>query len=293
MEVKDGEVENSVQNENVEIEQPADAGVSGESAPEYTPSYVYKVLDQEKQFDDRLKEAIKSKEDEDYIRDLYTKADGLEAYKKKYTDIEVEAGTLRNKVQTLGGFMNKVKKWRDEGDYDSLFNALGIEEEARLSHALKLAQLKQMPEDQRNKHYESVKIKSEYEQAQERLAEYESRERDSMINHQVNELNTMINHPEVSSLSGVLKTKGIDLREEVLKHGHYLYQVSGKEPSVKEAVEAVVNKYKAIVQAAPAQPTVPTIEKKQTTPAIKAAGGINRAEKRMTLDELRKMANNI
>lgn len=51
-------------------------------APEYKPDFSYKVYDTVKEFDPRLRSVIKSKDDEAYIRDIVTKAEGLEINKR-------------------------------------------------------------------------------------------------------------------------------------------------------------------------------------------------------------------
>lgn len=294
MEVENENVNDEVQVQDAEIAAPTDAEVSDAEAPEYVPSYTYKVLDEERQFDERLKAAIKSKEDEDYIRDLYTKADGLENYKRKYGEVEGKVSKLSQANQKLVEGLKKIQKFRDEGDLESLFEALGIDEDAHLQHSLTVAQRRQLPEDQRNAHLEARRYKSEAERNADRLAELERRDQERFVESQINELKILTSAPEVQSLSSMLASKGVNLNEEILKHGHFMYQQNGYEPSVKEAVDSVVKKYSAFVQTqSPQAQQLAVIEKKSTTPAIKGTSGVNRAEKKVSLADLKKMADNI
>ena len=143
-------VEEAPQAEVVATEAPA------EPAEEYVPSFTYKVKDEEKAFDERLTAIIKTKEDEDYIRELYTKADGLDSYKEKY---EANNGKLTEMESTLADFQEKhgvtqafyqdIVAARDAGDHRKLMSSLGVGEDAILKYALDIAQERELPAEQR------------------------------------------------------------------------------------------------------------------------------------------------
>src|SRR5688500_3044500 len=68
--------------------EPPTEGEPPKEVPQYTPNYKFKVMDEEKEFDDFLKGAIKTKEDEEKLRDIVTKAYGLDAHKKTHETLK-------------------------------------------------------------------------------------------------------------------------------------------------------------------------------------------------------------
>jgi hypothetical protein len=73
---------------------------SGAESPteEYTPDFKYSVKDEEKEFPKWMQEGIKSKEDEESLRDLFTKVEGLDGIKESRTKLEEDFTTYRDGV---------------------------------------------------------------------------------------------------------------------------------------------------------------------------------------------------
>ena len=71
---------------------------------DYTPNTTYKIKDEEKSFNEKLVAGIKDKETEDHLRDLYTKADGLESYKQKFTkkdEVQKQVQATNNTLEAM------------------------------------------------------------------------------------------------------------------------------------------------------------------------------------------------
>jgi hypothetical protein len=66
----------------------------------YTPDFGYKIKDEDKEFPEFLKGAITSKEQEDQLRDYFTKADALDGIKESRTAIETEYNTYKQGFET-------------------------------------------------------------------------------------------------------------------------------------------------------------------------------------------------
>ena len=264
---------------------------------EYEPNFSYKVKDEERQFDERLRKVISDKETEEYIRDLYTKADGLDTYKQKLEDRESKLAEYERKVSELVNGYQQLKTLRDEGNYRKLMSSIGLDDEAVLNYASSLIEEMNMPEEQR----QIIQKNREYEERMEalnnKLATYESKVQSfeeistqNLIKSQMDELQGYVNSND--DVAKVLKEKGLDLTQEVLAHGLMVTRQTGVEPSVKEAFDAVVNKYKQFVTSP--QEAVADIVKNRakTLPKIKASKESGHVEV-MTLDKLRAMANKI
>jgi hypothetical protein len=95
-------------------EAPQDASDSNEevnSAPKgetkeqeenvYSPNYQYKFQDEMFEFDDRVKSAIKTSEDEEFFRDLYTKSRAMELMKERAEETSKNLDEYKGKYSSL------------------------------------------------------------------------------------------------------------------------------------------------------------------------------------------------
>lgn len=103
-------------NETVEKTEPVDA------IPQYSPDFKYKANGQVKELDPRLKAVIKTKEDEEYFKKVFEKADGIE-------EIKGHRDHIRNQYNTLAGQASQVIQYADKGDYKSMMGILGVKTE--------------------------------------------------------------------------------------------------------------------------------------------------------------------
>jgi hypothetical protein len=83
---------------------------SGAESPssEYTPDFSYKIKDQDFEFPEWIREVVKSKEQEEYLRDLHTKADALEGIKESRGKIEMEFNNYKQDIDNQ--FMPVIDK---------------------------------------------------------------------------------------------------------------------------------------------------------------------------------------
>jgi hypothetical protein len=258
----------------------------------YTPSFSYKVLDEERTFDPRFHGVIKSKEDEDYLRDLYTKADGLENIKTKYSTVNNEYGSFKQQVAPVIDGFKQLKSYRDAGKYSELFRDLGVDEDAVLNHALSIARERELPEDQRKVITQNRDYERRVQELSSRLDTYESSQQEQLISGQMNELQSYVSDDSVKDIRETLAKTGQDLSTVVYNYGVGMYQTTGKEPSVKQAFEAVIGQYRAFAPRVDEKQKQPVV-KQQTLPKIKGDGGMAQAMKSFSLDDLKKMASSI
>lgn len=259
---------------------------------EYTPSYKYKVLDEEKEFDTRLHGIIKSKDDEEFLRDLYTRADGLENYKQKLSMRDTEFDTYRNQMAPVVEGFKKLKAARDSGKLQDLFYDLGLDEDTVLQYALSIASERELPEQQRVAVQQNRDYERKVSELESRLSSYEESIQQERIAAQVNDLSALVSNDSVKDIREALQSSGNDLRDTVIKYGVGIYQTTGKEPTVQEAFNAVVNQYRALMPRVDKQQTTQIVQQK-TLPRVKGEGGMKQAQKVLTLADLQKMADAI
>ena len=99
----------------------------------YTPNFNYKVKDEEKEFPEFLKAIMTNKENEDAVRDLFTKADAMEGIKESRTAIETEFNDFKqdydNKVVPYLNNVRDFDKAVEIGDYNKAFEMANIPHE--------------------------------------------------------------------------------------------------------------------------------------------------------------------
>jgi altronate dehydratase len=259
-------------------DQPAEIITDDGGAEEWKPNLTYKVLDEERKFDERLATVIKDKATEDYFRDLYTKADGLDSYKQKYAEIEGQSKQLVQGYQTL-------KQLRDQGNVAGLMEAIGLKEDALFDYVHKKLQEEQLPEEDRKVLERERQLQKENEQYKRKLSEYEQQVLDTAVDADIRELEMMVGSPTVAPISKAMQKQGLSLADEVIKEGHFEYLQTGKEPAVKDVVERVAKRYSYLAanqQTETKKPTLPTVR----------GGNASAIDKPISsLEELRKLAN--
>jgi hypothetical protein len=129
-----------------------DSGEGGES--EYTPNLKFTVDKKEYEFDERVRGLITDKESEDYFRDIYTKAHGLDLVKQSLSerdlriqqrDAEYEA--LNSQTQTMQQAFHKLKGLKDQ-DFGTFQKAWEIPDNVVLQRASEILSVHGNPEAQ-------------------------------------------------------------------------------------------------------------------------------------------------
>lgn len=258
-------------------------------APEYTPDYKFKSYDKELEFDDWLKAAIKSKEHEEKLRDIYTKAHGLDDMKPKYNSLQEKYGKINEQYTTITGSINKLEKHLQSGDIGTFFEGLGYNKETAnqmiAKYMLEQIKLQEMPEDQR-------KILLDAQAATKKSMTYE--EQNQLLQQQLEEVKTnqfkteidlTLNHPEFADVVKFYDSKlgkpGA-FEDRMIKRGKEIYFGESRTATPKEVASEIAAEIKVFmdqqqVAANPMQqqfqakpkPTIPQMQGNSTSPAQK------------------------
>lgn len=113
---------------------PGEAAAKVDGEPEYQPNLKYTVYDKEKEFPDWAKGLVTSKEGEDHIRDLLTRADGLDEMKESQRRIVGERNTAQQMVEEHIAKVNDLVKLRNTS-LPLFFEKMGVPEQAVLQYA--------------------------------------------------------------------------------------------------------------------------------------------------------------
>jgi hypothetical protein len=131
-----------------EEEGEGDEKVEGEEEGEYQPNTKYKVLDEEHEFDPKLK-AILSKETEPIIRELYEKAHGIDTIKASRTQAVKERDEVQGNYNNLLGEVQRVLHYRRAGDLQSFFESVQLDDNAIAAYILEKIRVSKLPPEER------------------------------------------------------------------------------------------------------------------------------------------------
>lgn len=300
MEVENA-IEETVEETALETESPeeqtneslTDLEVSGD---EYTPDLTYKIKDEEHTFDERLHGAIKTKEDEEFLRDLVTGRAGLDSYKEKLNSRNSEYDELLNNAENLHGGYERIKELRDAGDYRKLlFENMGMNKEQILDFAYELAEEMELPEEERIAAENARKEQTRVQSLEIELENYKERQSAQLKEFQSNQLDTLVASEDARSVSELLAQNGTSLREEVISYGRNETRNTGVEPGVDEVFNAVLDKFKGFIpKQEPIQteglPQATVIERPSTLPNVNGGATAGVAPKITSFEELKAMA---
>ena len=86
-------------------------------APAYEPNFDYQIRGEKFTFDERLHSGVKDKDTEDFLRDTFTKAHGLDSVKTRLDESETKYGDLQSKFD-----QSRVENENFRGNLDHLNN---------------------------------------------------------------------------------------------------------------------------------------------------------------------------
>ena len=278
------------------------------AAPAYEPNYSYSVGNKEFEFDDRLRDIIKDKDSEDYIRDLVTKAEGLDKYKTRLAERDASLDEFRGKFETAETGRTQLEKGFErlnqlsQSDFSSFAKAWGISDKAILDHARAILQDEENPQHAhaRQQQFDSVLQGWQHEDQQAKAQQQMST--DSNRLHEM-EMELAFNNPEVIEFQSAYdRAKGQDgaFRTLVSTFGSAQWN-TGNQLRPRDCVKAVMEEFGAFVkptqpqvtpQAEPqAQPqrTVSPPETKQALPNLGSGKAGSPVKQRMSWAEMKKL----
>jgi len=286
------------------VEPKADEMDEGEVAS-YAPDFTYKVKDEVFEFDEAVREAIKSKEVEDKFRDLYTRAAGLDDYKSKYSDIESKYNEQTPQLERLIGGYKTLMSYRDDGDMDRLMSTLGVGEEALIEYVGKLLEREELPEEQKVALKQNREMEDKISYLESQMQGYQSNEAARQVEQEQQELQTLLGSEQYASGVQLLNEVGLNFQDEVVQAGKLIVAQEQRYPSVAEAVAKAYEARSPLIQRLTAQQTTQTqtepeapvvtekvVERQPTLPQVKGANS-NKVDEVISFDKLREISNAI
>lgn len=261
----------------------------------YTPNYKYKHLDKELEFDARFKSVIKNKEDEEYIRNLYTQSQGFQTYKEKATKIEEDVknyySPLEQNYMQQAGIINEVNSHLEKKDYKSLFDRLEIKDEDVIKYAMERVKYYELTPEQRAEidrthqdRHKTFSLEQQNQEYERRFSQVAVQQTEMQLDMELNKVNSEVaKYDSMAGQPGAFKAAVI----QRAKNAWYEQKVNlPVDQAVRDTLESVKG-FLAAVQPTQGNPTAANPQKtvivqqdqKPTIPILPGNGGVSPTHK--------------
>lgn len=224
---------------------PSTESLSAEPAEAYVPNFKFKVANEEKEFDDRLKSLIKTKEDEDYVRDLATKAHGIEITKSKAESYRMENESLKEKYSSLSKDAATVMSYVEKKDLNSLVNLFDFSKKDVLNLAKQYLDYENLPPEQKKEYDRFRELENSNQHLQKQYEDVVTHQKQMLVKQRQAEINTALTDRNVADI--VSKFDQINgqgsFQNEVILRGQHYWATQGIDKPAHELVTEIVNKY--------------------------------------------------
>lgn len=263
------------------------ATTPAQEAPQYQPNFKFKSYDKEAEFDEFVRPLVKDKDTEEKLRDLYTKAYGLEPMKQKYTKLQEEHAPLKTKYDTLYGNVNRLGQFLEKGDLDNFFQGVGVKEDQIYKWALHKLQMQEMPPEQRQAYQELSERRRNETLMAEQYALTQAELQKLQTQQRMFELDQNLSRQDLKPMIDAYESKVGQpgaFRQEVIRHAQLVFKESGQDLSATDAINQVLERYKPFlqmqasnpmgqpspqVQSQSRAPVIPNVTGRSTSPAAK------------------------
>jgi hypothetical protein len=220
--------------------------------PVYEPNYSYKVYDEEREFDEWAKAALKAeglsnKETEQALRDLYARSGAFERQKKEYGELRDKHKTLKSDNSQLNDEVQELLYYADN-EFGTFLNRLKIPKEKVFDY------VQQQIEEEKLDPTQRARLQANRQAI---VQSYESRREADRLRSQNEELNQStfmmqldhaLNSPEVASYRQAFdKAYGADaFKNEALNVGRLYHLDNGHDTTPLAAILKTVDKYRKL-----------------------------------------------
>jgi hypothetical protein len=209
---------------------------------EFTPNYKYKAYGKEYEIDEWARPLL-NKDTQPHLTKLFEKAGGFEPLKERYQTLEQEFGTYKNAYTELDQVRNEILANIQKGDLNSVFRAMGINNDQIKNYVRKQLEYEGLPAEQKQAIDRQHQLESQQTLFQRQLQEQQLVAQELMMQkHELEVMHTFSNQKYANLIETYNQRAGNDqaFRSVVDKIGAYEYTVNGRNMPVAEAVEQAI-----------------------------------------------------
>ncbi len=244
-----------------------------QAAPAYQPNWKYKYLDKEEEFPEWIRPVVKSKEYEDYLRELHTSAKGLPFIKGERDKYREEFQGYKKQTEPIMAEMQAAYKAYERGDLGLAFQHLGVPREVAMKWVLKELQQEDLPPEQKQEKIRLTELERQNIALQEQIQSSQTQYQQTVVQARTQELNQALQSQEVITVQNAYdQAYGPGaFRNFVIAQAQNYSRQTGQDLPASEAVMKAAQVFKAMApqQQVPAQAVKP----QQELPVIPIAKG--------------------
>lgn len=277
-----------------------DIGRGSDSAtPAYTPNYQFKVYDKTHEFPEWIRGAITDKAREDEVRDVFSRAYGLDGFKSKFDRLRSEYEGLapyREKFESASQQIQKLVALRQH-DFHGFVNALGLSDDQLIDYLTERAKLKHDPEFA-GEFNRNLDVRRKMLEAQEAGTQTQSQlqaltQQNNALHQQMHlfQLNTVYSRPDVSSFEAQFDSRMGEgsFKKAVSEYGSFVYHQTKQNIPPQQAVEAVIAKYRPLLGGSEPMGSPVATQRSPTIPNVGSGRGISPTKPRFkSIDDIKK-----
>lgn len=268
-----------------------------ESSAAYQPNFKYRVKDKEMEFDEWVRPVIKNKEHEEKLRDLYSRAYGLD-------DIKISRDSALKERDRIISTLQKANTLIDKGRFFDAAGLLGIPEKAIFKAVAEKMRFEDLSEEEKRAYNERREAELRSEQVTESYQDLRRRYEEAVLDTRQTQLQMAVSRPEIAEIARAvnesLASRGLTFEDLVMREGAVEYQISGKDLSVEEAVKRVADHYSHLMSRSfqssgiqnPTSPQETVIRKNtpKTIPNLGRGGQAVGGARVRSIEDLKKLA---
>lgn len=207
----------------------------------YEPNYSFRVMDEQREFDEWIRPLIKDKDTEAKFRDLHERAMGLDHVKTDRSTLRGENSSLKQEVGQYKEFVGNLSNFRQQaeetGNWDTYLEAVNIPPLAILRQAQKIIQLQDDPsraasyQNERAQYWQNHELQQQQANLQQQMASMREQQVDMVLGNPT--YNELVQQFDARMGPGAFKN-------EVIKQGQYHWMSTKQDLGVMDAVQNVL-----------------------------------------------------
>jgi hypothetical protein len=225
------------------------ASEGGLEAAQYTPNFKFKYTDSskdetfEREFDDFVRGAIKDKDSEAKVRELYEKAYGLDYVKPKLNQTREQFRTLQTEHTELNQGLNELSQMLQRGDLENFFGALKIPQDKVFQYVLDKLNYAQLPPEQKRAYDEQNAMQSRAVMQERMMSQMQEQIQTQATQARTFELETAVSSPQVKTIADTYDARVGQpgaFKAEIIRRGQLAYYTTGEDIPVAQALNDTV-----------------------------------------------------
>lgn len=272
----------------------------------YTPSFKYKAsikdpalndwVKKELEMDEWVRPVVKSKEQEERLKELYEKANGLDLVKESREKVTSQLNQVSTAYQQLYNEATDIMTSVKEGDFGTAFKRMGVNEQDVLNYFIEKHNMSQLPPEQQKLYNERNQFKNQDREWQQKFSQMENQYRQMEVRTLNYEVQSAMQNPEVQEVQknydATLGREGA-FKELVKDMALSMFNQTGQDPTAEQAIRYTLQRIGAAYKSRPADISTMQASGEKPLPVIPKVSGAGMSPTKKSprsLDDLRKMA---